>query len=127
VESRLLECVGEIAALTEDPLEGLSELDSVSLSGSGKLVECVFAEVVVLGYREEGSIKKTLVLKLRQIDNSVTDSCATDSFVGRRVDKDTEGNILKRELSVGIVRDPRFEWGRRNHLEVLFVVKDIIN
>jgi hypothetical protein len=52
-------------------LQCLSQLYSVRFSSLGKNVECFIAEVVVSGRGEERTIKKTLMLKLVQVDDVV--------------------------------------------------------
>lgn len=105
-DSVRLNVVSEASRSTEDLLKGLSQLNSVGLAGSSEGIQGGLAEVVVLGHREEGSIKETLVLEDAQVDDVVTDPGATDFLAGLGVSEDAEGQVLQRELRVGIVGEP---------------------
>lgn len=94
------------AFLTENLLEGFTQLNPKLLTSSSEAIERLLAEVVVLGRRKEGSIEKSLVLEHAQIDDVVANSGAAGLLVSLWVHKDTEGNILQREMAGSVDRKP---------------------
>jgi len=102
----LFQVVGKRAFLSKDSLECLSKLESVALTGSREVIESLLTEVVVRSHGKERPVKESLKFELSQVDHGVANSRAADWLFGVWVDKDSEGNVLQRELSVLVIGDP---------------------